>query len=1071
MRFLFLILLLLAPNAFAQIVVNEYSAANYNQTQDNYGDYEDWFELYNTDNTAIDLNGYYLSDKSNNLTKFLINSSVTINPNSHQIIYASGRDEIDNGSIHTNFKLHQTKGNEWIILTAPDGTSIIDSIFIQPCQTNQSRGRIIDGSSNWGLFPTPSPNITNNNGLTAYAQKPEFSVDPGNYISAVSLELSTQQPNSNIYYTTDGSLPNNGSTLYTNPINLTNTTVIKAITISNDNSIHDSFIEYGTFFINEVHSVPILSISGDLLFDLLDGNQINPIGTFEYFKEGALIDKATGEYNKHGNDSWWDPQRGFDYITRDQFGYNYAIRDEIFRTKDRDKYQRLIIKAAANDNYPFSYGGSGAHIRDAYVQSLSQISDLRMDERSYEPCIVYLNGEYWGLYEIREKVDDSDFTDYYYDQDEGYVDFIKTWGGTWIEYGTDTGWVNIRNFILSNDMSIDANYDHAKSFYNTGSLIDYFILNSYIVNADWLNWNTAWWRGTHPEGDKKKWRYVLWDMDNTFDHGANYTSIPNPNPNADPCDPEGLGDTGGQGHVPIWNSLLNNEEFFTDYINRWTELSNSYFSCEHLLYHLDSLISIIEPEMPAQIDRWGGTYNEWQNNVQDMRDFIEIRCEIINSGILDCYEDEYGIEGPYEVTILVEPPLSGDVEINNYDIENYPFTGEYFGGITQNLQASTGDDFVFSHWEFTNNTIANNEESEIEYTLNSNDTIIAHFVPNTTLTINSNPSNTGSITINNINYTTLPTSMHISGEIDIEAIPNEGYVFDSWTLTSGNIDDSSSSSTSIQITEDATLTANFVLAEFEVLFQINNENGGTISINDTVLMNLPESYTFTYNEEYTIGINLNEDFIFNNWEVQNENQFNSTEESFSISLQQSDTITAFVEELFDLSLKVEPEGSGKVLGNGQEMMFLPYTQKFTEHTNIQLQAIPSIGMQFDFWAKDNAIIERNNNYIYTIEHDDTLRVVFSEKDLALFIPNSFSPNGDNINDVFKPIGDSEKVKEYQLMIFNEWGEFIFESNDFNKGWTADNINITPNNVFIYKISVTSALTNTRFEYKGTVLVL
>ena len=119
-------------------------------------------------------------------------------------------------------------------------------------------------------------------------------------------------------------------------------------------------------------------------------------------------------------------KRGFDYITRDQFGYNYAIKDELFRTKDRDKYQRLIIKCAANDNYPFSYGGSGAHIRDSYVQSLSQVADLRMDERSFEPCILFLNGEYWGLYEIREKVDDNDFTDYYYDQDS--VEFLKTWG-------------------------------------------------------------------------------------------------------------------------------------------------------------------------------------------------------------------------------------------------------------------------------------------------------------------------------------------------------------------------------------------------------------------------------------------------------------------------------------------------------------------------------------------------------------------------------------------------------------------------------------------------------------------
>ena len=178
----------------------------------------------------------------------------------------------------------------------------------------------------------------------------------------------------------------------------------------------------------------------------------------------------------------------------------------------------------------------------------------------------YLNGEYWCVYDYREKVDDIDFTDHYYDQDDGYVDFIKTWGGTWIEYGTDTGWVNIRNFILNNDMSIQANYDHAKKYLNVGSLIDYYLLNVYTVNADWLNWNTAWWRGRDLDGDKKKWRYALWDFDNTFDHGANYTNIPNTDPDADPCDTEGMGNVGGQGHIPILNALFDSE-FTADYIN------------------------------------------------------------------------------------------------------------------------------------------------------------------------------------------------------------------------------------------------------------------------------------------------------------------------------------------------------------------------------------------------------------------------------------------------------------------------------------------------------------------------
>ena len=161
----------------------------------------------------------------------------------------------------------------------------------------------------------------------------------------------------------------------------------------------------------------------DLLEDNLGWGGDDPVGTFEMFDPSLnLITEGSGDFNKHGNDSWFYDQRGIDYISRDEYGYNYAVEDSIFRTKDRKKYQRIMLKAGASDNYPFEWGG--AHIRDAWVQSLSQIGSLKVDERSYEPCVLYVDGQYWGVYEIREKVDDHDFTSYYYGQDRNNIDFI-----------------------------------------------------------------------------------------------------------------------------------------------------------------------------------------------------------------------------------------------------------------------------------------------------------------------------------------------------------------------------------------------------------------------------------------------------------------------------------------------------------------------------------------------------------------------------------------------------------------------------------------------------------------------
>ena len=91
------------------------------------------------------------------------------------------------------------------------------------------------------------------------------------------------------------------------------------------------------------------------------------------------------------------------------------------------------------------------------------------------------------------------------------LQFLKTWGGTWIEYGgpqAQTDWDNLKNFITTNSMANQANYQTVKSQYNTGSIIDYFLLNSYVVCGDWLNWNTAWWRGMDTAGEKMALHFV-----------------------------------------------------------------------------------------------------------------------------------------------------------------------------------------------------------------------------------------------------------------------------------------------------------------------------------------------------------------------------------------------------------------------------------------------------------------------------------------------------------------------------------------------------------------------------------
>lgn len=730
------LILVLSQSAFAQVKINEYCAANISVATDQFGEYEDWIELYNTSASTLNLSGYYLSDNPNKPLKWRF-STISIPPNGYLVVYCSGRDTIQNNEPHTNFKLTQTKGTEYIILSNSAGT-LVDSIWIRRHQKNHSWGRSGDGASTWNVFTTPTPGASNSGGKTRYVATPQFSLQAGFYTSSQTVTITCSDANATIYYTTDGSTPTQSSTQYTGPITVSQTTVLRARAFSSDPNLLPSFIETNTYFINVSHVVPVLSIAGDQIETLLNGSQIEPEGSIEYFdKTKSFKAEAVGEFNEHGNDSWAYAQRGFDYITRDQFGYNYGVNDKIFTHRKRKSFQRLIIKAAANDNYPFGVGGNlgPAHIRDAYVHTLAHLADLRMDYRIYEPCILYVNGKYWGVYEIREKADDSDFTSYYYDQDEKYsgspiwLQYLKTWGSTWSEYGgsqAQADWNNFKNFVLSNNMAIMSNYDSVKKVYNVGSLIDYVVLNSYVVCTDWLNWNTAWWRGLNPNGDKKKWRYVLWDMDATFDHYINYTGVPSTAPNADPCNPESLNDPGGQGHIPILNALLANDTFRQEYITRFIDLNNTYFSCSSMLAILDSLIAQIDPEMNGQISKWGGTYAGWQQNVQDMKNFIQARCDSINQGLKNCYN----VKGPYDLIVDVNPVGAGKVKINSIWAPNYPFTAQYFGGIHTILEAKAFNGYVFDHWEFKNGHtfIPNDSSLIVKFDIDTfPEHVVAHF--------------------------------------------------------------------------------------------------------------------------------------------------------------------------------------------------------------------------------------------------------------------------------------------------------------------------------------------------------
>lgn len=768
----------------AQIVINEVNVSNLSGLTDNFGQNEDWVELYNTTAGSIDISGWHLSDDPAAPLKWVVPPGTSMAANGHQIFWCSGRNTSGGGSYHTNFKLNQTAGDH-IVLSDAGGVILDDYQCTARTKADNSRGRTTDGAATWSLFLTPTPNAANAGASAEYVSRPQLTPPAGFYAGAQNVSI-TGPAGATIRYTTDGTSPTATSTAYAGPINVAATTVIRAACFSSTPGVPPSFIETNSYFINDPHNIAVVSVAGDQLPTLFGGTQNNPIGSLEYFGEdGVLRDEATGNFNEHGNDSWAYPQRGVDYITRDQTGYNDGIHYPVFRTSPRSKYQRLILKAAANDNYPSS--GGGAHIRDAYVHALAQTGGLKLDVRSYEPCVLYLNGQYWGVYELREKADDADYTKYYYDQDEFNVRYLKTWGGTWEEYGGPNAlpeWNSLRTFIQSNDMGDATAFHHVDSLFNWKSLVDYFCLSSYTVCTDWLNWNTAWWRGLDPAGDHKKWGYALWDNDATFGHYVNYTGVPDQTPAADPCNAENLPDPGGQGHTVVLTKLIaENQQVHDYYVNRYIDLGNTVFNCNNMIPFLDSLIALIAPEMTRHCNKWGGTVSQWQGNVQLLRDFIDQRCVAIQTGLVDCYD----LDGPYNVMFNVEPPGAGQIGINSITPPAYPFTGIYYGGITTTLEASGLNGYVFDHWETLHHTLLPSmQDSTATLQFTTTDTIIAHFRPPTQyeVLLLTDPLNTATITFNGQQYSSFPATASVGEDVPIDCSvePNMFYDFLYWEI-------------------------------------------------------------------------------------------------------------------------------------------------------------------------------------------------------------------------------------------------------------------------------------------------
>ncbi len=694
MRSLLSILLCLSfLSTFAQLTINEVCADNESIIADEEGDYEDWIELYNSGNTAINLNNYLISDNPDLPNKWSF-PNVEIPANGFLLLYASGNDLIGQ-ELHTNFKI--SKDGETLVLLSPE-MEIIDELVIPPLEEDHSFGRQPDGSNEFNFFYDPSPGLSNNTALVYnFANPPQFNNTQFFSTENILVELSCDQADCVIYYTMDGSIPDENALLYTEPFEIDSNTVIRASSLTPSLLLSNATTR--TFFIRTSHELPIVAISTEpkLLWDadiglFMPGPEADSLYPFfganfwsdteiplyfEYFKnEDLKIEYPLGAKIHGGRGARTRPMKPLRLLAKESYGTR--IMDyPFFENRTNTKFKRLVLRNSSGD---FNV----CHMRDEFLARYFINESLNIDAIAEQPVVVYINGAYYGLMHLREKVDEY-YLHYNYNIDPDQIDILEE--DTAILHGNFDLFDQHESFVINNDLSETSSFDIAASYFDVESLCDYVICQTFVNNMDWPSNNLKYWRA---KTEDAKWRYLLFDMDIAMARqGWSKASI---NSFEDKMGREDVR------MVVIFKAFLENESFRHYFINRYADLMNTTFRTEVFNEEIFRSRDEIDVEMQRHVPHWGKSYNNWYTNeIPKLNKFANERPMYARQFI----QDYFNLASQDQIEVNVFPQQAGALQINTISIskEQLPWDGVYFHQIPIQLSVIPEPGFIFSHWE------------------------------------------------------------------------------------------------------------------------------------------------------------------------------------------------------------------------------------------------------------------------------------------------------------------------------------------------------------------------------------
>lgn len=684
--------------------INEILASNATATPEmkDHTDFGDWIEIYNGGPSNVDLGGYHLSDNSQQPFRWRIPTGTVVAAGGHLLVWADGGDLQPGMTLrypfwpysnhvtlayHASFKL--SADGEEAGLFSPAG-SRIDSVSFGLQMTDISYGRFPDGAAAWGYFGEPTAGASNQPPALAQnlRRATAVAISPGGPLftnGPVTVTFASGPDIAAIRYTTNGAAPTSTSLLYTNAIVLTTSGVLRARAYAD--GLHPGPVSTRTFLIDERRpDVPVISLVTDpsLLYDPVRGIYVNTLKEREIptsiqfcptpTNTGFQIDAGLRIF---GLNSFLYAQKPFTVYLDGKYGPD-LLPYHLFPEKPVGAFDRFVLRNG-NDDWRYAY------LRDPLgVRILEDVIDNA--QMSYRQTAAYINGVYYGLLDLRDKMDEMYFVRNYGVKIES-VDYFEMDGtgssaDPMLQAGTDAGWWALVNYAATNDLANPVPYSNVCAQVDIEDLADFVAGQAYLADSSWFH-NRKWWRDRGPGG---RWRWCFFDMDRTL--------LPANTNRAT------LADMASR--MDIFRELLGNPDFRAYFAQRTAAHLDSSFRPERVLGIIDREADRLRPEMQHHIAKYAGqngiaSSNAWETQIEGIRQFARVRPGIVRQQLASL------LAGGATASVVVAASGDGRVLANHVPLAPGT-TPTFLGGMPVGFLALPDLGWQFAGWEVTSVT-------------------------------------------------------------------------------------------------------------------------------------------------------------------------------------------------------------------------------------------------------------------------------------------------------------------------------------------------------------------------------